>query len=759
LLIHAVFLGLLLCALFPGVFLHGELLVPGDILFDYPPWDSVQPEGIEARNQFYFLDALNAINKYYYLANRSLDQGEWPLWNDLEMGGLPLMANGQTALFYPPRLLHRALDPFVATTVYILLKLFLCGLSAFVCGRVLGLGVIGARIVSVGWMLCGYNVVWCHWPLPDISAWLPFLLASVELLLQRRYRAGFYGMATSATLLLLAGHPETAFSGSFWIGLYFLVRLIGQRFERQPMIKPMSVAAMAWCFAILVSAVQLLPLVEYISNSDRVRGGRWGHGFGYIAWSEVYGFWLPNYFENPGYDGLGILWVVWLFIGVTAWLGIATLILGGRRLDARVAGLGICTVLSGVSIVSNPLTDVLILPPVIGSMMQKYNLVFFLLGLLLMSGIGIDRWLSQRQSARRNVAFVGTVLVCCAIVFAYYWPMRPTLIINEMNATAVRQLLMFGATTVAGVGLLVLNSYWRSPKLIGFVLAIVLAAELILSLRPFHHSVPHEALFVDSDLTRYVQALEEPVRIDLNGSRVMWPGLLTYYGVETYDGYDGLYPKRTIRGFLGQEIYRETMSPVMGITHRLDRVDRKHDSSNQEESLVASATLLESMNGITVYRNDDSLPRAYLASELRVLADDDGLQVTMKNPEFDPSVTALTSDKPHTMPPVTAEPLGIVEIVDHTPNTVRMKVSAPAPCTLVLSENNYPGWRVTIDDEPAQLLTVFGCIRGVVVEEGSHTIEFKYDPTSFRAGLMVSTMTLLAGLAAGLYTGIRYKSR
>ena len=71
----------LLCILFPGVVLRGDLLVPGDLLFNYPPWDSAQPSGLEVRNEFYFLDALNAINKYYYLANRSLDQGEWPLWS------------------------------------------------------------------------------------------------------------------------------------------------------------------------------------------------------------------------------------------------------------------------------------------------------------------------------------------------------------------------------------------------------------------------------------------------------------------------------------------------------------------------------------------------------------------------------------------------------------------------------------------------------------------------------------------------------
>ena len=44
---------------------------------------------------------------WHTLANRALASGQWPLWTDWLGNGAPLLANHQTALFYPPNLLFR----------------------------------------------------------------------------------------------------------------------------------------------------------------------------------------------------------------------------------------------------------------------------------------------------------------------------------------------------------------------------------------------------------------------------------------------------------------------------------------------------------------------------------------------------------------------------------------------------------------------------------------------------------------------------
>ena len=166
-------------------------------------------------------DVVTAFHPYYTVTKEAISKGEWPLWNIYELAGMPLLANCQTAAFYPPRLLHCFLNVDVATTIYILLKLWLCGMAAFWCARTLALTLPASRFFSVAWMLASYNVIWCNWSLPDVSVWLPVLFAATELILEAQYRRGFLLTAIGGALILLAGHPETAFAMSLGLGRVF----------------------------------------------------------------------------------------------------------------------------------------------------------------------------------------------------------------------------------------------------------------------------------------------------------------------------------------------------------------------------------------------------------------------------------------------------------------------------------------------------------------------------------------------------------
>ena len=57
--------------------------------------------------------------------------------------------------------------------------------------------------------------------------------------------------------------------------------------------------------------------------------------------------------------------------------------------------------------------------------------------------------------------------------------------------------------------------------------------------------------------------------------------------------------------------------------------------------------------------------------------------------------------------------------------------SAPTPdarSLLVLTDVHYPGWKATVDGEPAQIERVDYLLRGVRVPAGSHRVEFSYEP-------------------------------
>ena len=167
------------------------------------------------------------------------------------------------------------------------------------------------------------------------------------------------------------------------------------------------------------------------------------------------------------------------------------------------------------------------------------------------------------------------------------------------------------------------------------------------------------------------------------------------------------------------------------------------DDKNDRWQRVAQARYVD------IYQNARVLPRAWLASEVRVLDDAAMLQVIRNGvlpdgTKWDPIHTALVEAELATPLAASAQD-GRVEITGHEPNRVNLQTHAGSNSILVLSENDYPGWRVYIDGQAADVLRVNYALRGVVIPAGDHRISFVYRPWSVMGGLLLSLLT-----AAGL---------
>jgi uncharacterized membrane protein YfhO len=71
---------------------------------------------------------------------------------------------------------------------------------------------------------------------------------------------------------------------------------------------------------------------------------------------------------------------------------------------------------------------------------------------------------------------------------------------------------------------------------------------------------------------------------------------------------------------------------------------------------------------------------------------------------------------------------------------------------------HYPGWKVTLDGEPADLHRVDYLLRGTTLPPGSHRVEFRYEPLSWRIGWIVSLLGLV-GLVAAVGVALRRRRR
>ena len=170
---------------------------------------------------------------------------------------------------------------------------------------------------------------------------------------------------------------------------------------------------------------------------------------------------------------------------------------------------------------------------------------------------------------------------------------------------------------------------------------------------------------------------------------------------------------------------------------------------------------------VNIYENTRALPRAWLASEVRVLDDEAMLQVIRTGylpdgSKWDPLRTALVeselplaldgsaragADSSQAGKVDGPSQAGRVDVTTYEPNRLSLAAHAGGQSLMVLSENEYPGWRAYVDGAPASIIRVNYELRGVLVPAGEHQVTIVYRPWSIIGGALISFSTaVLLGL-------------
>jgi hypothetical protein len=101
------------------------------------------------------------------------------------------------------------------------------------------------------------------------------------------------------------------------------------------------------------------------------------------------------------------------------------------------------------------------------------------------------------------------------------------------------------------------------------------------------------------------------------------------------------------------------------------------------------------------------------------------------------------------------DPAEIVTVTPRGPQSVEVTAVLHSAGLVVVADLYYPGWELTVDGRPAEILRTNRAMRGVVLPAGTHRLVFGYNPLSFRAGMALSAAGIasLAGLIAWAIRG------
>ena len=159
-----------------------------------------------------------------------------------------------------------------------------------------------------------------------------------------------------------------------------------------------------------------------------------------------------------------------------------------------------------------------------------------------------------------------------------------------------------------------------------------------------------------------------------------------------------------------------------------------------------------------IYGNPGAVPRAFVAPAQRVVAGEQAALEAIGETDFDPRREVIVEEPIEGVPDSAGAAGGRARIVSYEPERVKIEASADAPGVVVLTDTWYPGWKARVDGEEVDVERVDYVMRGVPVEPGEHTIEFTYEPASFRVGAAISVIALV-GIAGAAVIGLRRRRR
>jgi hypothetical protein len=202
--------------------------------------------------------------------------GESPLWYPNAAGGHPVTLT----LSNPTFLLFLSIkDDALAYYFVALAKLIISGFGMYLLLRT-HLRWMPSVWGGIVFMLCGFNAAWFFWEQVSTAMWIPWLLWATVLYLKTEETKWLPAIAVSSLLLIFGGFPAIAAFSFFAFSLLILVwnipvffggNLREARYDAVRLklfLKKAGLPLIAVGVAFLMSAVTLIPFIDYISGLD-----------------------------------------------------------------------------------------------------------------------------------------------------------------------------------------------------------------------------------------------------------------------------------------------------------------------------------------------------------------------------------------------------------------------------------------------------------------------------------------------------------
>lgn len=679
-------------------------------------------------------------------------EGEIPLWNPYNNGGFPFIADTQSAVFYPPRLMTIGLSILSDEWTYnalqmeavahilfytFLMYLFVRRLTLHSRGSVYG-AFAAAVIAGYSGFITGYPPL--QLALLEAAIWLPLsLLGVLEATRNTVFRWPWILVSGIALgLAWMAGHPQTALFSTYLIVAYLGYRIYMQKMHWADFIGGLLLLAVV---SFGITAVTLIPGIEYLLLTGRADLGfaDKGNGFPFV---DLIQFILPH--------------VVSLFSPI--YIGVAGLVLVAASLRSSIKEKWFWLTVLIISLLLSfgahtALYHALYnFAPGLRFFRGQERAAFLVMtSLAVLAGSGLNYLASNPSQgtliAIRRFVLILTLLLAGIALVAF------TLHVTELGtAFTLANTAIFSALILISV----YAALFRLSKSVVMQMRWIALIAAILVFELLSVNMDRPANFDPVPAQQQISIYPTPAALAVQTSEGEQP-----YRVDGYRGLQGnfgsLYRVMDIRG----------ISPLF--LNSADRIiNRNYISNSLAWELFAVRYIfgdeapysipVETLGEYTdltgpvwLYEILDPRPYAHLIYRADVVDSQEFALALTKDPSYRHREAIVLETEPGIDLTGEIQDSGSATIISFEPESLEINVITPENAILSLSQVHYPGWRATINDQEVPILRAYSALSAIAVPAGEHTITLWYEPRLFQIGAFVSIITWVTVICAGIF--------
>ncbi|NUM25526.1 MAG: YfhO family protein [Candidatus Buchananbacteria bacterium] len=673
----------------------------------------------------------------------SFRRGEFPLWTNLLGNGWPILAEGQSGVFYPVNILFFIFLPLgLAVLCSFVANFFLGSVFTYLYARVIRLSSSAALLAAIAFSYSGFFVFRIkHLNLINAAIWLPLAWYVIEKILQQYNKKYLVLLSLVFAIQFFAGHPQISYITIVASFVYFVLRYISIP-GRKGIVGSIKMIFGSWLLVGILTfglcAIQFLPTYELSRISTR---NEWINYDTAVALnfrpSQLLTIFSPYLFGNPATGNFdsrsGIsFWESSLYFGIISLLLAVYYLYQGfrkRTLDYVLVLLAIASFLL---------------------ILGKFSPVHFWTWQIV-PGMKMFRF-SQR--------FLLVLTFCLSIFAAIGFDVIYDKFKRFLTATkkySKSKFLRIGLPMIV-ILILVTDLFFMASKYVGFLpseyFTMPKSAEFLHQKNELARTASFFYQLSWMKSYEFSEGWQNNMALFLEERELLQPNLSMLFNVELYNdrGWNegGQLDARLAHIFSGIDqsffVHRDGWISLPDQTLKvLGMQNVKYILSFYEiksDNLVLAEEIRQHfLPPLKIYENKFFLPRAFLIGTVQTVADEESALSMMFGTDFSFQDRALVETE-------IAVDSGFSEsdhatVIDYQNQEMIFDVVVNSPKLLVVSKTFYPGWQATIDGRPQEIIRTNNAFSGVVIPSGQHQVKFQYQPKSFIMGRNITALTLL----------------